>query len=118
MLRGLGGNTAGPPPFLLLGQPNGYKLAYKLDGSVAMDEVGLFEAKNKFSELVDRAERGEEIVITRRGRAVAKLVPAQPVRDKEKARRAVEGIRELAKQMNLGPFDWEEWKRYRDEGRE
>ena len=26
---------------------------------------------------------------------------------------AVEGIRELAKQMNLGPFDWEEWKRYR-----
>ena len=83
-----------------------------------MDEVGLFEAKNKFSELVDRAERGEEIVITRRGRAVAKLVAVQPVRDKEKARRAVEGIRELAKKMNLGPFDWEEWKRYRDEGRE
>ncbi|MEA2953575.1 MAG: hypothetical protein QOJ96_3095, partial [Alphaproteobacteria bacterium] len=26
-------------------------------------------------------------------------------------------IRELAAKMNLGPFDWEEWKRYRDEGR-
>ena len=83
-----------------------------------MDEIGLFDAKNKLSELVDRAERGEETIITRRGKPVAKLVPMQPVRDKEKARRAVEGIRELAKQMNLGPFDWEEWKRYRDEGRE
>ena len=83
-----------------------------------MDEVGLFEAKNKLSELVDRAERGEEVVITRRGKPVAKLVPVQAVRDREKARRAVEGIRKLAKEMNLGPFDWEEWKRYRNEGRE
>ena len=83
-----------------------------------MNEIGLFEAKNKLSELVDRAERGEETVITRRGKPVAKLVPVQPGRDREKARRAVEGIRKLAKEMNLGPFDWEEWKRYRDEGRE
>jgi len=83
-----------------------------------MDEIGLFDAKNKLSELVERAERGEEIVITRRGKPVAKLSAVTPVRDREKARRAVEGIRELAKKMNLGPFDWEEWKRYRDEGRE
>jgi prevent-host-death family protein len=83
-----------------------------------MDEIGAFEAKNKLSELLDRAERGEEVTITRRGKPVAKLVPVQPVRDREKARRAVEGIRELAKKMNLGPFNWEEWKRYRDEGRE
>lgn len=83
-----------------------------------MNEVGLFDAKNKLSELVERAERGEEIVITRRGKPVAKLSAITPVRDREKARRAVEGIRELAKKMNLGPFDWEEWKRYRDEGRE
>jgi antitoxin (DNA-binding transcriptional repressor) of toxin-antitoxin stability system len=54
---------------------------------------------------------------TRRGKPVAKLVPVQPGRDREKARQAVEGIRKLAKKMNLGPFDWEEWKRYRDEGR-
>jgi len=37
---------------------------------------GLFEAKNRLSELVDRASRGEEIVITRRGEEVARLVPA------------------------------------------
>jgi prevent-host-death family protein len=82
------------------------------------DEIGLFEAKNRLSELVDRAERGEEVVITRRGKPVAKLGPIDVGRDREKARRAVEGIRQLAKRMNLGPFDWEEWKRYRDEGRE
>jgi prevent-host-death family protein len=83
-----------------------------------MQEFGAFEAKNKLSELLDRAERGEEVVITRRGRPVAKLVPVRTERDREKAREAVRGIRELAKEMNLGKFDWEEWKKYRDEGRE
>jgi prevent-host-death family protein len=82
-----------------------------------MDEIGLFEAKNRLSELVDRAERGEETVITRRGRPVAKLVPLDPNRDRAKALEAARRIRELAKEMNLGPFDWEEWKRYRDTGR-
>ena len=84
-----------------------------------MDEVGLFEAKNKLSELVDRAERGEEVVITRRGKAVAKLVPVQPPRDRRTNGAPMQSkrIRELAKQMNFGPFDWEEWKSYRDEGR-
>ena len=42
-----------------------------------MDKVQLFEAKARLSELVDRAEAGQEIVITRRGRAVARLVPAR-----------------------------------------
>jgi len=32
-----------------------------------VNEVGLFDAKNRLSELVERAERGEETVITRRG---------------------------------------------------
>jgi prevent-host-death family protein len=82
-----------------------------------MLEIGTFEAKNKLSELLDRAERGEEIVITRRGRPVAKLVPIGRSHDREKARAAMRKIRELAAEMNLGPFDWEEWKKYRDEGR-
>ena len=82
-----------------------------------MSEIGTFEAKNKLSELLDRAERGEEIVITRRGRPIAKLVPFDSNRDREKAREAMRRIRELAKEMNLGPFDWAEWKKYRDEGR-
>jgi antitoxin (DNA-binding transcriptional repressor) of toxin-antitoxin stability system len=56
-------------------------------------------------------------VITRRGKPVAKLVPLAATRDRAKAMEAARRIRELAKEMNLGPFDWEEWKRYRDTGR-
>jgi prevent-host-death family protein len=82
-----------------------------------MIQIGTFEAKNKLSELLDRAERGEEVVITRRGKPVAKLVPVEDHRDREKARQAGRRIRALAEEMNLGPFDWDEWKRYRDEGR-
>jgi prevent-host-death family protein len=37
--------------------------------------VGIFEAKQKLSQLVNRASKGEEIVITRRGREQARLVP-------------------------------------------
>jgi len=43
--------------------------------------LGVFDAKARFSELVDRATRGEEIIITKRGAAVAKIVPvAKPAR--------------------------------------
>jgi prevent-host-death family protein len=82
-----------------------------------MDEIGSFEAKNKLSELLAKAESGEEIVITRRGRPVAKLVPITSSRDVQGARGAMRRIRTLAQQMKLGPFDWGEWKSYRDHGR-
>ena len=41
-----------------------------------MRPVGLFEAKQKLSELVDRASKGEQIGITRRGKLVAVIAPA------------------------------------------
>ena len=41
-----------------------------------MKRIGLFEAKQKLSELVERAEEGERIAITRRGRLAAFLIPA------------------------------------------
>jgi prevent-host-death family protein len=41
-----------------------------------MRTLGLFEAKQKLSELVERAEEGERIGITRRGKLAAVLVPA------------------------------------------
>ena len=40
-----------------------------------MESIGLFDAKTHLSELVARAERGEEVVITRHNKPVAKLVP-------------------------------------------
>jgi len=43
-----------------------------------MRTVGLFEAKQKLSELVDRAKAGERIGITRRGKLAAVIIPAPP----------------------------------------
>lgn len=46
--------------------------------------VGAFEAKTKLSELLDRVEQGEEVVITRHGKEIARLVAVEmPTRDKE-----------------------------------
>ena len=41
-----------------------------------MKHVGIKQARQELPDLIDRAESGEEIVITRQGRPVAKLVPA------------------------------------------
>jgi prevent-host-death family protein len=80
-------------------------------------EVGAFEAKNKLGQLLDLAERGEEVVITRHGKPVARLVPAKGAVNRDQAHAALKRIRERAEQLKLGPFDWSEWKAYRNEGR-
>ena len=81
-------------------------MGYKLDGRLActdfMREVGAFEAKNRLGTLLDWVENGEEIVITRRGKPVAKLVPAGSGFDREKARRAVAGLLEASRGLTLG----------------
>ncbi len=78
-------------------------------------EIGAFEAKNTLGALLDRVEAGEEIVITRHGKPVAKLVPNAATIDREQVRAAVERIRRRAKQ--LGTFDWQVLKQDRDSGR-
>ena len=57
-----------------------------------MREIGAFEAKNKFGTLLDWVEKGEEIVITRRGKAIARLVPSASGFDREKAAQALARI--------------------------
>jgi prevent-host-death family protein len=52
--------------------------------------------------LLDRGENGEEIVITRRGKPVAKLAPAGLGFDRAKARRAVQGLLEASRGVTLG----------------
>ena len=42
-----------------------------------MESIGIYEAKSKLSELVEKAEAGQEVVITRRGRPVVRLVRAK-----------------------------------------
>jgi prevent-host-death family protein len=66
-----------------------------------MREIGAFEAKNTLGTLLDQVEHGAEIIITRHGKAVAKLVPAQPGFDREKAKRAAAGLREASKGVML-----------------
>jgi prevent-host-death family protein len=82
-----------------------------------MIEVGAFEAKNTLGSLLDRVEKGEEVRITRHGKRLARLVPDNPQPDAAAALAALDRISELAKEAKAGPFDWEEWKAYRDEGR-
>jgi prevent-host-death family protein len=66
-----------------------------------MREIGSFEAKNKLSALLDQVEHGAEIVITRHGKAVAKLVPAESGFDRKRAKRAAAGLREASKGVML-----------------
>ena len=82
-----------------------------------MNVIGAFEAKNTLGSLLDRVEKGEEIVMSRRGKPVAKLVPANSGFDREKARAAAQELRELANAINAPKFGWEEIKKMRDEGR-
>lgn len=49
-----------------------------------MEKVQLHEAKARLSELVDRAQSGEEVVISRHGKAVAKIVGYRPGRTKRR----------------------------------
>lgn len=84
-----------------------------------MLQVGAFEAKNTFGSLLDRVEAGEAIEITRHGRPVAQLIPRSVITDEQRAiaRAAMQRIRQRAVEAKNGPFVWEEWKAYRDEGR-
>ena len=82
-----------------------------------MIEVGAFEAKNTLGTLLDRVEQGEEVVITRHGRPVARLVPNEGRLNREQARAAAGRIRTRAGQLKARRFDWKRLKRERDAGR-
>ena len=46
-------------------------------------EVNIYAAKTHLSRLVDQVNAGEEVVITRHGRPVARLVPAAPAQPRK-----------------------------------
>lgn len=82
-----------------------------------MREVGSYEARTHLPKLLTAVEKGEEITITRRGRAVAKLVPVAEKRDLEATLAAIRRMRERARMKGVGKFDWAEWKQCVEEGR-
>lgn len=87
-----------------------------------MESVGLFEAKTHLSELIARAERGEEVIITRHNKPVAKLVPITTEISPELYRKRLEILAELQAvgreiEKRGGPITVEEILSWRDEGR-
>jgi prevent-host-death family protein len=67
-----------------------------------MKEIGAFEAKSRFGQLLDWVEAGDEVVITRRGKVVAHLVPPAGAVNREAGVEAVERIRARRRGVTLG----------------
>lgn len=62
--------------------------------------VAVFEAKSKLSALLDRACSGEEVVITRHGTPIARLVPMNAPTAPDRAR-AVRAVQALKKRLSI-----------------
>jgi prevent-host-death family protein len=78
-----------------------------------MREVGAFEAKTHLSELIAAVEAGETVMITRRGRPVARLMPVEDQRSTRAT--ALERIRSL--RAGLAGITRDDILSARDEGR-
>lgn len=62
--------------------------------------VAVYEAKSKLSELLDKVCAGKEVVITRHGEPIARLVPVNAPAMPDRAR-AVREVRALSKRLNI-----------------
>jgi len=86
-----------------------------------MKHVGMFEAKTNLSSLVEEVEKGGEVVITRHGKPVAKIVRAEkenpftPEKIAER-RKAMAELREIANRLKINATQ-EEIKSWINEGR-
>ena len=78
-----------------------------------MITVGAFDAKTHLSMLLDRVAAGEEVVITRHGKPVARMIGADAA-EFGRREQVVARLRELRKTTRL---DGLSWKALRDEGR-
>lgn len=65
-----------------------------------MGQVTAFEAKTRFGELLERVAKGEEVVITRHDKPVARLIPEGAQR-RDEVRRSVQGLRDLQHRIRL-----------------
>ncbi|MCX7960973.1 MAG: type II toxin-antitoxin system prevent-host-death family antitoxin [Burkholderiales bacterium] len=65
-------------------------------------EVGIYEAKSKLSRLVQKVEAGEEVVLTRHGKPVARIVTFAPAA-KGGRRTLLREIRALARRVRIPP---------------
>jgi antitoxin (DNA-binding transcriptional repressor) of toxin-antitoxin stability system len=63
-----------------------------------MSKMSAFEAKMRFGELLQRVERGEEIVITRHDRPIARVV-REGAPNLDSVKRSVDGLRQLQERI-------------------
>jgi prevent-host-death family protein len=63
--------------------------------------VGAYQAKTHLSELLEKVEAGEEIIITKHGAPVAKLVPVTRQASPQERLAAIERIQTLANGLSL-----------------
>ncbi len=69
-------------------------------------EISISEAKGRLTDLVRKAEEGEEVVLTRHGKPVARIAPAgvQPVLSKADELKVLKDIMEIGRAKALaGP---------------
>jgi prevent-host-death family protein len=80
--------------------------------------LGAYDAKSRLSELLDRVEKGEEIIITRHGKPIARLVP-EGGHNVAEAFAALERITARRKKMAARGvrITQDEMRAMRDEGR-
>ena len=78
-----------------------------------MRTVGAFEAKTHLSSLLDAVGQGEEVLITRHGRPIARLVPAEGP-DQSQVKAAISRLRQFSQGQTLGGITVQE---LRDAGR-
>jgi antitoxin (DNA-binding transcriptional repressor) of toxin-antitoxin stability system len=78
-------------------------------------QVGIFEAKTRLSELLERVERGEDVVITRRGAPIARLAALTTRPRKVDLEQLFADA--AAARKTLPKTSWSELKQDRDVGR-
>jgi prevent-host-death family protein len=64
-----------------------------------MQTVGAYQAKTHLAELLDRVAKGESITITKHGKAIAQLVPAQE--EKPDVRKVIDDMLEFRDKANI-----------------
>jgi prevent-host-death family protein len=82
---------------------------------MALQTIQASEAKTHFLRILDRVERGETVVISRRGRAIARISP-EVKREGEDLVLAISEMKAL--RQRIGRLSLEEILSARDEGRE
>ena len=68
-------------------------------------QIGAFEAKTHFSQIIEKAEQGEDFIVTKRGKPVAKIIPFKQEAEMT-FKEAVEQLKEFRKHYRGKPGDF------------